>query len=98
MLGGAPTARPPSVRIPVMVSRMACGDEVEGWTGGALRIRVVATRAEGRDDKAVESLLAEVLGVEARQVRVIVGRGARHKWVEIEDYDENDLERQLPGR
>jgi len=97
MLEAAPTVRS-CVRIPVMVSRMACGDEVEGWTGGALKIRVVAMRGKGRDDNAVESLLAEVLGLERRQVRVIVGRGARHKWVEIEDYDEVDLERQLPGR
>lgn len=89
---------PHSVRIEVMVTPRACGDEVVGWSDGALKLRVAAPGRKGRADAAVESLLAEVLGVERTQVRVVVGRGSRRKWVEIENYDEDDLEEQLPGR
>lgn len=86
-----------ALRIPVTVSRMSCGDELVGWSGGALEIEVVAP-GDGGDDAAVESLLAEILRVDRAQVRVVVGHGARRKWVEIEDYDESALERRLPGR
>lgn len=88
----------PSVRIPVLVSPMASGDELVGWLDGALKIRVVASGADGADDAAVESLLSEVLGIDAARVRVAAGRGSRRKWIEIDDYDEVDLERRLPGR
>lgn len=76
---------------------MSSGDELVGWHEGVLKIRVVAS-GNGPDDEAVELLLSDVLGVDAACVRVVIGRGSRRKWVEIADYDELDLERQLPGR
>jgi uncharacterized protein YggU (UPF0235/DUF167 family) len=90
--------RPPSVRIKVLVSPRACGDEVLGWAGEALRISVAATGRKGRADAAVEGLLAEVLGVPRDSVHVVAGRGTRRKWVEIENCDNADVERRLPGR
>jgi uncharacterized protein len=97
MLDAVPTP-PPSVRIKVVVSPRACGDEVLGWTDGALKIRVAAAGRKGRADAAVETLLAEVLGLPRDRVRVVAGRGTRRKWIEIDNYDEKHLERQLPGR
>lgn len=100
MLDGTPTRNITArgIRIPVLVSPMSCGDEVVGWRDGALKMRVVAGGADGREDDAVESLLAEVLCVERDRVRVVDGRGARRKWIEIDGYDEDDLDRRLPGR
>lgn len=86
------------MRIPVAVSRLWSGDELLGWEHGILKMRVVAGPASGRDDDAVESLLADVLGIERDRVRVVVGRGSRRKWVEIDDFDEIELDRRLPGR
>lgn len=77
---------------------MSSGDELVGWQEGVLKIRLVASSGDGADDKAVEALLSDVLGVDAARVRVVIGRGSRRKWVEIDDYDELDLEQQLPGR
>jgi len=88
----------PFVRIPVAVSRLSSGDELLGWEQGTLKMRVVAGPTKGRDDAAVESLLADVLDIERERVRVVVGRGSRRKWVEIEDIDEDELDRRLPGR
>ena len=92
------STRPPSVRIRVVVSPRACGDEVLGWANGALRIRVAAPGRKGRADDALEVLLADVLDVPRSRVRVVAGRGTRRKWVEIENYDDGRLERRLPGR
>lgn len=80
------------------VSRLSSGDELLGWEQGTLKMRVVAGPTKGRDDAAVESLLADVLDIERERVRVVVGRGSRRKWVEIEDIDEDELDRRLPGR
>lgn len=84
------------VRISVYVGRLASGDELLGWQDGVLRMRVVAPR--GRDDDAVESLLADVLQIESGRVRVVIGRGSRRKWVEIDGFDEDELDMKLPGR
>jgi len=81
-----------------MVGRLASGDELLGWENGVLKMRVVAGPTDGRDDVAVETLLADVLGIEKERVRVVVGRGSRRKWVEIDDFDESELEQRLPGR
>lgn len=86
------------MRIPVAVSRLSSGDELLGWKHDTLKMRVVAGPTKGRDDDAVESLLADVLGVERQRVRVVLGRGSRRKWVEIDDFDETELDRRLPGR
>lgn len=86
------------VRIPVAVSRLSSGDELLGWERGTLKMRIVAGPKNGRDDAAVETLLADVLGVERERVRVVLGRGSRLKWVEIDDFDEIELEGRLPGR
>ena len=88
----------PSVRIPVIVTACACGDEVAGWSGGALEINVVADDADGSDNAAVAELVAEVLGVDSASVRVVAGRGARAKWLEVDGCGDPDVERCLPGR
>ncbi len=81
-----------------MVGRLASGDELLGWENGVLKMRVVASPVNGRDDRAVETLLADVLGIDRERVRVVVGRGSRRKWVEIDDFEESELEQRLPGR
>lgn len=88
----------PAARIPVRVSPKACGDEVAGWVNGALDVRVAALPRRGRANAAVERLLAEVLGVTRSQVRVVSGHAARRKLVEIDDIDDEEIERRLPGR
>jgi len=81
-----------------MVGRLSSGDELLGWEQGTLKMRVVAGPRKGHDDAAVETLLADVLGIGRERVRVVLGRGSRRKWVEIDDLDEDELDRRLPGR
>ena len=92
------SAEKPSLRIPVELSARACGDELVGWIDGTLKIRVAATQRNGHANTALESLLAEVIGVPHDRVRVVAGHQARRKLVEIDHFDENDLDWHLPGR
>jgi hypothetical protein len=87
-----------SVRIPVIVNAEACGNEVIGWDHGILRVDVVAQPGQGPANAAVESLLADVLGLARRQVKVVVGHGTAETLIQIDGLDEDEVERALPGR
>ena len=87
-----------AVRIPVDVRAGACGDEVVGWIDGVLKLKVTELEDGGRASAAVESLLAEIIGAKRSHVRVVRGFACRQKIVEIEEFDDDDLEQHLPGR
>lgn len=81
------------MRIAVHVTPRSGHDEIVGWRGGELSIRVTAPPDGGKANAAVCSLLAKVLGVPKRSVRVMRGEAARHKQVEIDGLQAADLER-----
>jgi len=87
-----------SVQVPVVVHAESCGDEVEGWTDGALKVHVVASLENGLANAAVERLLAEMLGVARRQIAVVAGHASHDKVVEIAGLAEDEVDRALPGR
>lgn len=59
-----------------------------GWMAdGTLKLRVSEPAEDGRANRAVEALLAAVLGVRVQAVRVIRGRSSRGKTVEVEGLD-----------
>lgn len=62
----------------------ASRDEIAGWLGDALKIRVTAPPERGRANAAVEHLLAAALGVPAECVRVVAGLSSARKTVAIE--------------
>jgi len=72
------------MRIAVHVTPKSGRDEVVGWRGGELSVRVTAAPEEGKANAAVCGLLARSLGLPKRAVRVIRGESSRHKQVEIE--------------
>jgi uncharacterized protein YggU (UPF0235/DUF167 family) len=87
-----------SARIPVSVDSDASGDEIVGWHDGTLAIRVAAGLAHREADSAVETLLADVLGVAPSQVSVILGRSDALKLVEVDGIGDELVEQRLPGR
>jgi uncharacterized protein (TIGR00251 family) len=95
MAGGSRKRR--SAKIPVKVVPRASKDEVVGWSGGRLKLRVNAAPQDGRANAAVEALLAGLLGVPGRDVRIVSGHASRQKTVEVEGLDVSDLERHLPA-
>ena len=79
------------MRIAVHVTPKAGRDEVAGWRGGELSLRVTAPPEGGKANTAACALLAGVLGVPRSAVRVVRGETSRHKQMEIEGVDEADV-------
>jgi uncharacterized protein len=72
------------VRIRVHVVANARRASVEPLEGGRLRVAVTAPPHEGQANKAVIEALAEYFRVPRSRVRILLGRTARRKVVEIE--------------
>lgn len=70
-------------------------DEIAGWLGDALKVRVSAPPEKGKANAAVIALLAARLGVAERDVRVVSGAGSPRKTVEIDGVTVEDVGRAL---
>lgn len=73
----------------------AGADEIVGWRGGELLVRVTAPPENGKANAAVCKLLANALGVPKSAVRVTRGDISRHKTVEAEGMEQTAAERAL---
>jgi hypothetical protein len=82
-------------RIAVKVVPRAARDEIVGWLGDALKVRVAAPPQDGRANAALEALLAATLGVSRSAVRVVAGHGSARKRVEIDGLERGEVERRL---
>ena len=68
----------------VRVQPRARRNEVVGWQGDVLRVRVTAAPADGAANRAVTDLLAEVLGVAASRIALVRGAASRDKLFRVE--------------
>jgi uncharacterized protein (TIGR00251 family) len=83
--------------IAVKVVPGAAEDEIVGWLGGALKVRVQAPPQHGRANRALEALLAEKLGLNKNAVVVAAGQGAARKRVAIAGLTHEEIVRRLAG-
>ncbi len=74
-------------RIEVRLQPRAPSDEIAGWRGGRLVIRVTAPPVDDRANAALCKLIAKRAGVPRSAVRVVVGLRSRDKVVEVSDLD-----------
>ena len=74
---------PPELRLTVEVRPRAGRDEIVGWQGTALRVRVAAPPAAGAANLAVCALLAARLGCARSRVVIVRGQTARTKVVRV---------------
>jgi uncharacterized protein (TIGR00251 family) len=58
-------------------------DEIAGWLGDALKVKVHAPALEGRANDALLEFLAAKLGVHRRDITLVRGDKSRHKVVRI---------------
>lgn len=72
------------VRFEVRVQPRASRSEVVGEQEGALRVRLTAPPVEGAANDALVELLARLLSVAKRDVRIVAGQTSRRKVVEVE--------------
>lgn len=81
-----------SVVLGVKVTPKAGKDEVVGWAGTELAVRVAAAPDKGQANAAVCAAIAAALGVPKSAVRVVRGHASRHKLVEVDGVDDAALE------
>jgi len=80
----------------VRVQPRARRNEVVGWQGDALQVRVTAPPADGEANRAVTDLLAGALGVAASRIALVRGAASRDKLFRIERLSPGDLRARLP--
>jgi uncharacterized protein (TIGR00251 family) len=82
-------------RLRVHVTPGARQEEIVGWHGGSLRVKVRARPEKGRANQAVLRLLARGLGVAPANLSIVRGAASRDKLVEVEDLGEEELRARL---
>ncbi len=82
-------------RIRVRLQPGASRDEVVGWEGDELRIRVTAPPIEGKANRALVELLAKRLRVPKGSIAIVSGQAARTKVVAIEGVDDDEVRQRL---
>lgn len=70
-------------RLTVRVVPNASRDEISGWQGSILKIKLQAVPEGGRANRALCAFLARTLRCARREVRIISGEKSREKVVEI---------------
>jgi uncharacterized protein YggU (UPF0235/DUF167 family) len=66
-------------------------DEISGWRGTELNIRVTVAPEAGRASAAVCALVAKALGVAKTSVIVVRGPSSRHKILRIDGVENSAL-------
>ena len=89
------TQAPPSCTLALKVIPNAPRDEVAGWLGEALKVKIHAPPVEGRANEALGEFLAEALGVHRRAVTLVRGDLSRQKLVRIDGLDLAEAKRRL---
>jgi len=84
-----------AVNLKIRVQPKASKNEILGFRGDTLRVRVTAPPEGGKANDAVVSLLAETLHLARSRVKITRGHASRDKLVVIENLDAADLRRRL---
>ena len=71
-------------------------DEIAGWLGDALKVKVHAPALDGRANDALLAFLAEKLGVPRRAVTLVRGDKSRHKVVHVDGLALAEVRARLP--
>jgi uncharacterized protein (TIGR00251 family) len=85
-------------RLSVKVVPGASRNEIVGWMGETLKVRVSAPPERGRANEAVQELLAASLGVPASDVRIVSGGSSPRKIVEIDGLNDAAVRDRIPVR
>ena len=92
----ATAARPEGLLLHVRVQPRAGRNEIVGWEGGALRLRVTAAPDGGQANRAVGRLLADALGVGPSRVALVRGATTREKFFRIEGLSLAEIRGKIP--
>ena len=81
----------------VRVNPRSSRNQITGWQGDVLGVKVTAPPVEGAANKACIEFLADQLGVKKSQVTLVTGAASREKVFEITGISREDIDRRLAG-
>ena len=85
-------------RISLHVQPSASKNEVLGFTGSVLRVKVAAPPVRDKANKELVTFLSQILGVNKGALTIIHGRASRNKVLTIDGLSEEQIvKRLLPG-
>lgn len=84
-----------SCTLDIHVQPRAKRDEIAGWHGGRLRVRLTAPPVDGAANEALIRFLAKALGVRRSQITLTLGERGRDKTLRIEDLAHEELRLRL---
>lgn len=85
-------------RLRLHVTPGAREEEIVGWRGESLRLKVRERPEKGRANEAVVRLLARRLGIPRASVSIVRGAASRDKLVEVDGFGDEELRSRLgPG-
>ena len=87
----------PAVRFGVRLTPRGGADRVDGVLDGVLRARVAAPAVDGAANQALLRLIADLLGVPRRDVRLLSGATARTKVIALDGVGVERLLERWPG-
>jgi len=71
-------------------------DEIVGWLGDSLKVKVRAPPEKGRANEAIVALLAERLGIDTSSISVVSGHNSPAKVVEVDGMDVEAIRAAFP--
>ncbi len=80
----------------VKVAPGAKTNQVVGWMGDTLKLRVSAPPERGKANQAVVALLARALGAGRNQIVIVAGAGSRRKRVRVEGIALEEVRERIP--
>ena len=83
------------VKIAVKVVPNASRDQVVGWLGEALKVRVNAPPEAGKANQRLCRLLAQFCGLPEEHVSVVAGHGSARKTLELRGMERGRLQELL---
>ncbi|MFQ6006866.1 MAG: DUF167 domain-containing protein [Woeseia sp.] len=72
-------------------------NQVVGWLGDTLKIRVTAKPEKGKANEAVIGLLSDTLRIPRKSVTISRGAASPQKVIEISDLSGAEIRSRLPG-
>lgn len=85
-------------KLQVRVQPGASKNEVVGFEGDVLRIKLTAPPVEGKANKALIAFLAEALRINKSGIDIVSGQSARFKLLEIRGLEPAEIRNRLLGR
>jgi len=85
----------PEALLKVHITPRGSKNEITGWRGEVLCIKVTAPPVEGAANAAVLDFLADALGIRKSQVALVKGEKSREKTLKITGLTESEVRARL---